>query len=124
MIASGDACCGDRAAATSAARRLERLPVQEIVPGLFRLSIPMTAGGLGWTTPYVFRGTDGISLFDTGYGTRGATVAPTEQLAELGCTPHDVRRLFVSHAHPDHLGMSKWIKDQAPGCELVMMGQE
>ena len=98
--------------------------VTEIVPGLFRLSIPMTAGGLGWTTPYVFRGNDGLTLFDCGYGTRGAIEALTEQIGELDGKITDIKRLFVSHAHPDHLGMAKWIKDQAPGCELVMMGQE
>ena len=45
------------------------------MPGLFRLSIPMTAGGLGWTTPYLFLGKDGLTLFDCGYGTRGAIAA-------------------------------------------------
>ena len=98
--------------------------VDEIVPGLYRLSIPMTAGGLGWTTPYVFRGNEGLTLFDCGYGTRGAIEALTDQLAELGGKISDVKRLFVSHAHPDHLGMAKWIKAHSPGCELVMMGQE
>lgn len=98
--------------------------VQEIVPGLFRLSIPMSAGGVGWTTPYLFRGKDGLTLFDCGYGTRGAIDALTEQVGEIGGVITDIKRLFVSHAHPDHLGMAKWIKDQSPGCELVMMGQE
>ena len=98
--------------------------VEEIVPGLFRLNIPMIAGGVGWTTPYVFRGSDGLTLFDCGYGTRGAIDALTAQIGELDATITDIKRLFVSHAHPDHLGMAKWIKDQSPGCELVMMGQE
>ena len=98
--------------------------VQEIVPGLFRLSIPMTAGGLGWTTPYVFRGQDGLTLFDTGYGTRGAIASMVEQLREVGGEVSDIKRLLVSHAHGDHLGMARWIKEQSPGCELVMMGQE
>ena len=98
--------------------------VQEVVPGLYRLSIPMTAGGAGWTTPYVFRDNDGLTLFDCGYGTRGAIEALTEQVREIGGEIADIKRLFVSHAHPDHLGMAKWIKDASPGCELVMMGQE
>ncbi|MEX2446666.1 MAG: MBL fold metallo-hydrolase, partial [Dehalococcoidia bacterium] len=98
--------------------------MEEIVPGLFRLDIPITEGGPGWTTPYVFRGREGITLFDAGYGTRAAAAALTEQLAEIGHTPAEVRRLVVSHAHPDHLGMTRWLKHQSPECELVMIGRE
>ena len=98
--------------------------VEEVVPGLYRLSIPMTTGGLGWTTPYLFVGDDGLTLFDCGYGTRGAIAALTEQVEEVGGKISDIKRLFVSHSHPDHLGMARYIKNQAPGCELVMMGGE
>ncbi len=108
----------------SASTGKARPVVQEIIPGLFRLSIPMVAGGLGWTTPYVFRGNDGLTLFDCGYGTRGAIDALTEQVREIGGEVSDIKRLLVSHAHGDHLGMARWIKSQSPGCELVMMGQE
>ena len=101
--------------------------MEEIVPGLHRLSIPMTAGGAGWTTSYVFENADkaeGIAILDPGYGTRGATEAVTEQIAELGYRPSDVKRIIASHMHADHMGMSRWLKAQAPGAELIMMGNE
>ncbi len=98
--------------------------IEEIVPGLHRLRTPMTSNALPWIMPYAFAGSDGVSLFDSGYGTVEAQEALTAQLAVLGYEPSDVQRLIVSHAHPDHLGMAGWIKEQSPGCELVMLGLE
>ena len=101
--------------------------MEEIAPGLHRLSIPIEAGGEGWTTSYVFASADkseGIAILDPGYGTRGAVEAITAQLAELGHTPQDVKRIIASHMHPDHMGMSRWLKAHSPGCELIMMGSE
>ena len=101
--------------------------MEEIVRGLYRLSVPITAGGAGWTTSYVFENDDkaeGIAILDPGYGTRGATEAVTAQLAELEYQPSDVKRIIASHMHADHMGMSRWLKAQAPGAELIMMGNE
>ncbi len=98
--------------------------MEEIVSGLHRLRTPMTSKALPWVMPYVFEGRDGVSLFDSGYGTPEAIQALTEQLEELGYAPSDVRRLIVSHAHPDHLGMASWLKEQSPDYELVMFERE
>jgi glyoxylase-like metal-dependent hydrolase (beta-lactamase superfamily II) len=84
----------------------------------------MTSKAIPWIMPYVFEGPDGVSLFDSGYGTTQATESLTAQLAELGYQPSQIQRLIVSHAHPDHLGMADWIRKQAPDCELVMTRRE
>lgn len=102
----------------------EAPPIVEIVPGLHRLATPMTSRALPWVMPYVFEGPDGISLFDSGYGTTEATESLTTQLATLGYEPSQIQRLIVSHAHPDHLGMADWIREQSPDCELVMTRRE
>ncbi|MPZ97942.1 MAG: MBL fold metallo-hydrolase [Dehalococcoidia bacterium] len=96
----------------------------EIVPGLHRLRTPMTSKALPWITPYLFEGTDGVTLFDSGYGTPEATEALTDELRERGYAPSDVQRLIVSHAHPDHIGMASWLKQRSPDYELVLMGRE
>jgi glyoxylase-like metal-dependent hydrolase (beta-lactamase superfamily II) len=96
----------------------------EIVPGLHRLRTPMTSKALPWIMPYAFEGPDGVSLFDSGYGTPEATEWLAQQLHGIGYRPSDVRRLIVSHAHPDHVGMAAWIKEESPDCELVMLGRE
>src|SRR5690606_7337151 len=79
-----------------------------------------------WVMPYAFvpNTAEGVTLFDAGYGTADATEAMTAQLASLGRTPADVRRLIVSHFHPDHVGMAGWLKDQNPDLELVMTRED
>jgi glyoxylase-like metal-dependent hydrolase (beta-lactamase superfamily II) len=98
--------------------------IQEIVPGLYRLRTPMTSNALPWIMPYAFRGATGVTLFDSGYGTPEAQEALTAQLAVLGYRPSDVQRLIVSHAHPDHLGLATWLREQAPDHELILLGAE
>lgn len=103
-------------------------PPQEIVPAaggrgaLYRLRTPMSSTALPWVMPYAFvpETEEGVTLFDAGYGTPDATEAMTRQLADLGRTPADVRRLIVSHFHPDHVGMAGWLQEQNPDLELVM----
>ncbi len=107
-------------------------PPEEIVAAsgsrgaLYRLRTPMSSTALPWVMPYAFvpNTDEGVTLFDAGYGTSDATEAMTAQLAALGRTPADVRRLIVSHFHPDHIGMAGWLKDQSPDLELVMTNED
>jgi len=96
----------------------------EIVPGLHQIRTPMNTPGLSFVMPYLFEEPDGVTLFDAGYGTAEATTAMTEALAERGYQPSDIRRLIISHAHPDHLGMAGWVKEQSPDSKLVMLERE
>jgi glyoxylase-like metal-dependent hydrolase (beta-lactamase superfamily II) len=96
----------------------------EIVPGLHQLKTPMLGPALPYIMPYALAGSDGVTLIDSGFGTPEATVSLTAQLAVLGYAPGDARRLVITHAHPDHAGMAGWLKEQAPGCEVVMLQRE
>lgn len=118
---------------TSNATAADELPPpEEIVSAsggrgaLYRLRTPMSSAALPWVMPYAFVPTtaEGVTLFDAGYGTPDATEAMTAQLAALGRTPADVRRLIVSHFHPDHIGMAGWLQEQNADLELVMHGAD
>ena len=99
-------------------------PTLEIVPDLHQLKTPMPSPALPYILAYAFLGGDGVSLFDTGYGTPEAIEAMTGELRRLGCEPKDIRRVMISHAHPDHMGMVGWVKEQSPDCEVVMLERE
>ena len=96
----------------------------EIVPGLHQIKTPMPSPALPYVMAYVLEGKDGITLFDSGYGTTAASEAMEARLKDLGFEPSDIQRVIVSHYHPDHLGMVGWIKEQSPDCELVLMDKE
>ena len=94
------------------------------MPGLHQLKTPMPTPALPYVMAYVFEGSDGISLFDSGHGTPAATEALRDGLRAIGHEPAEIQRVMVSHAHPDHLGMVGWIQRQSPDCEVVMLEQE
>ncbi|MDA0815119.1 MAG: MBL fold metallo-hydrolase [Chloroflexi bacterium] len=96
----------------------------EIVPGLYQLKTPFPAPALPYIMPYVLIDSDGVNLVDAGFGTPAATEAMTRQLDELGYAPADIRRLFVTHAHPDHMGMASWVKEQSPDTQVIMLERE
>ncbi|MDQ2913861.1 MAG: MBL fold metallo-hydrolase [Chloroflexota bacterium] len=54
--------------------------------------------------------------------TKEAEAALHAALAEAGITAADVRRVFVTHLHPDHLGMAGTL--ERAGAEVVMHGPE
>ena len=70
----------------------------EIVPGLHQIKTPMPSPALPYVMAYVLEGKDGISLFDSGYGTPAACEAMTARLQDLGSMRRskDPERTLVS----------------------------
>jgi glyoxylase-like metal-dependent hydrolase (beta-lactamase superfamily II) len=54
--------------------------------------------------------------------TKEAEAALRAALAEAGVTVEDVRRVFVTHLHPDHIGMAGTL--ELAGAEVLMHGPE
>ena len=97
---------------------------REPAPGVFRLVLPLPWPGLDRVNAYALRGTDGISLVDC--GARDPAVDDNRSLEQLdaalgaaGFGLSDVRRLIVTHPHPDHFGLAGHLVD-ATGCEVWM----
>ncbi len=88
----------------------------EVAEGVLwlRIPLPMT---LDHVNVYALRDADGWTLIDTGVNS-GKTRAIWERIltGPLAGTP--VRRLIVTHHHPDHVGLAGWFQGQ--GVELLM----
>ena len=59
------------------------------------------------TNTYLIRGTNGSILFDTGWA--GTFLQFCRALGEAGATVQEIRYLFISHFHPDHMGIAQEI---------------
>jgi glyoxylase-like metal-dependent hydrolase (beta-lactamase superfamily II) len=70
--------------------------MREIVPGVFAFS------GLLAGRVYAIRDSDGLTLIDTGLALAAERIL--RQLAAAGFRPADVKRILITHAHPDHIG--------------------
>lgn len=70
--------------------------MKEIIPGIY------TFTGLFVGRVYAIEGSDGLTLVDC-----GLSLAPPriiKQLKAAGYAPGDVKRILITHAHPDHVG--------------------
>lgn len=79
-----------------------------VAAGYRRLSLPLPFA-LRAVNAYVVEG-DGLAIVDCGLHTEHGERALTAGLADLGVTRSDVADAFVTHLHPDHIGMAGWLE--------------
>lgn len=70
------------------------------------------------TNTYLIRGTDGSILFDTGWA--GSFPQFCGALGAAGATVQEIRYLFISHFHPDHMGIAQEIA----GCGVKIVAAD
>lgn len=70
--------------------------MKQILPNIF------TFQGLMLGRIYAIQDSDGLTLIDTGMP--GIHNKVVNQLEKAGYSPSDVKRIFITHAHSDHLG--------------------
>jgi glyoxylase-like metal-dependent hydrolase (beta-lactamase superfamily II) len=76
--------------------------MQEVVPGVY------TFEGLMVGRVYLLEGEDGLTIIDAGMSTAGGKILA--QLVKAGYKPQDVKRILITHAHPDHVGALKQLQ--------------
>jgi glyoxylase-like metal-dependent hydrolase (beta-lactamase superfamily II) len=80
------------------------------------LSIP-TPFYVGDVNVYLIK-EDPVTLIDVGPKTTEAAKALREKLAAEGIRFADVRRIVLTHAHEDHCGLAKQVRDEAKNAEI------
>jgi glyoxylase-like metal-dependent hydrolase (beta-lactamase superfamily II) len=79
----------------------------EVVPGLFWARVPLPFR-LNHVNVYLLDDGDGWTVIDTGLDYAGGRAAWEALLADpIGGRP--VRRVLVTHMHPDHIGLAGWL---------------
>jgi len=63
---------------------------------------------------------DPITLIDTGPKTRDAIDALRAGLRTNGLTTGDIRRIVLTHAHEDHCGLARSLRDEAQDAEVFV----
>lgn len=85
---------------------------------IIQLSIP-TPFYVGDVNVYLIK-EDPITLIDVGPKTPEAAKALREKLAANGISFSDIRRIVLTHAHEDHCGLAKQVRDEAKNAELLI----
>ena len=67
---------------------------------------------------------DPITLIDTGPKTKEAAAALREGLRRARFRVSDIRRIVLTHAHEDHCGLARSLRDEAKDAEVLVHGWE
>lgn len=84
--------------------------MKQIIPGLSFFT------GLMIGRVYLSQDPDGLTIIDTSIAASGAKIL--KQLAGAGHKPTDVKRILITHAHPDHVGALPALK-RATGAQVI-----
>jgi len=90
-----------------------------VVPGVWRLRLPLPWPGVPHCNAWAVAAGDGIVLFDTGMHEPGSLSHLERALGQVNLSLDNVRLVVCTHAHSDHYGQAADIVDHA-GCELWM----
>jgi glyoxylase-like metal-dependent hydrolase (beta-lactamase superfamily II) len=77
---------------------------EEILPGLFRLKIPLPESPLKYLNSYVIKGPDRSLIIDTGLNRRECLEAMQDGLRTIG-VDLAAADIFITHLHADHFGL-------------------
>jgi len=83
----------------------------ELLPGIWRLPLPLRDSPLGHVNTYLVRADDGYLLVDCGWDTADTLQALEGHMRALDIPLGDVRHLVVTHIHPDHYGLAGRLRE-------------
>jgi glyoxylase-like metal-dependent hydrolase (beta-lactamase superfamily II) len=90
---------------------------ERVLPGLWRLRLPLPWPGVPHCNAWAVAAGDGIVLVDTGTYEPGSMSHIERALDQVGLKVEHVRLVVITHAHADHCGQAHPIADRA-GCEV------
>jgi glyoxylase-like metal-dependent hydrolase (beta-lactamase superfamily II) len=92
---------------------------ERVVPGLWRLRLPLPWPGVPHGNAWAIASGAGVVLVDSGYHEPGSLGQLERALEQVGLRVEHVRLLAITHAHSDHYGQAATIVDRTQ-CELWM----
>jgi glyoxylase-like metal-dependent hydrolase (beta-lactamase superfamily II) len=90
---------------------------ERVLPGVWRLRLPLPWPGVPHCNAWAIAAGDGIVLVDTGTHEPGSLAQLERALDQVGLRLEHVRLLVCTHAHADHCGQAGPIVERA-GCDL------
>lgn len=97
---------------------------QEIEPGLWRIPLPLPYELRSVNVYLVDEGPGARILIDSGFGLAADEAALRAGLAQAGVSLADVTTLVLTHAHPDHIGLSGVVAAESGAPILMLAGEE
>lgn len=103
---------------TELTKSVQEAQIHRLADDLLRVRLPLPFA-LNHVNCYLLQDGSGWALVDTGLNTSLARTAWRQVWDVLALAPTDITRIFVTHVHPDHLGLSGWLQSES-GAPVVM----
>jgi glyoxylase-like metal-dependent hydrolase (beta-lactamase superfamily II) len=101
------------------ARQRELGRGERVLPGLWRLRLPLPWPGVPHVNAWAIAAGSGIVLVDTGMHEPGSLAQLERAMDQVNLRLEHVQLLACTHAHSDHWGQAATVVDRA-GCEFLM----
>ncbi len=101
------------------ARQRELGRGERVIPGLWRLRLPLPWPGVPHGNAWAIAWGSGVVLVDTGMHEAGSLAQLERALEQVNLRLEHVRLLAVTHAHSDHWGQAAPVRERA-GCQFWM----
>src|SRR5581483_102269 len=86
--------------------------IDQVANNIVRICVPIPFP-LRTVNIYALIGRDGWAIFDTAIGTDEARAAVLTGLVSAGLKLENLQAIVLSHAHPDHIGLSRELQEQS-----------
>lgn len=89
--------------------------------GWIQAKVPLSYS-LRWVNSYLLPDEDGggWTVIDPGLKTDNTIVYWEETLTACGIAWHSIRRIVLTHHHPDHYGLSGWFQEKSGGAPVYL----
>jgi glyoxylase-like metal-dependent hydrolase (beta-lactamase superfamily II) len=84
--------------------KVHQIMIEEILPDLYRIEIPLPKSPLKWLNSYIVKGEGRFLIIDTGFNREECLSAMNAGLRKLGVDLNKTD-FFITHLHADHMGL-------------------
>jgi len=97
--------------------------ISRVSEGIYQLKLPVPFP-LKFISSYLVEDRDGWTVVDPGFDYPPAREAWETGAAEVGLDLDlDVQRIIVTHLHPDHIGLARWLEERSGAPVWMLEGE-
>lgn len=100
----------------------EDTPCRLVAENIYQVRLPLPFR-LNHVNCYLLRGSDGITLVDTGLNWPEGIAVWEQAFESLPISIEEITQIVLTHTHPDHFGLAGWF-EQRTGCPIRMTPTE